>query len=215
MSLATEIQYYTEAVEEIFDEYPEIIVVLCGLDGDGTNYRRAYDRYVATHDEIQLQYGASKIVLVSDDCQYVCKMPRFGDECSREVEIYQKAVEAHLEKYFAPCFKVGECHGMPLYFMEKVDAGVEVSDWVYLDDIPSYEYDDMEVTWTAICENWNEDCAQLKEFLDQNDVNDIHDENIGYDGDRIVIIDYSGYNGRNRSSSDYKKNIWFTKGERK
>ena len=35
--------------------------------------------------------------------------------------------------------------------------------------------------------------AKLDQFLCSNDIDDIHSGNLGFDGDSVVIIDYSGY----------------------
>lgn len=212
--LEAEVKFYTDAVEEIFTVYPDIIRYLCGIENDDwKKYYVVWDEYHKNHQNIKLCYGASKIVLIGENCEYVCKMPRFGDECGREVEIYQYAVINQLAKFFAPCMKMGECHGMPLYLMKKMDVGVDAMDYTSK-SISYYDDDEFELIWEAIRINWEEDCEKLGHFLNFYNVNDIHDENIGYDSEgHIVIFDYSGYGGRNRSSSEYKKNIWFEREE--
>ena len=41
----------------------------------------------------------------------------------------------------------------------------------------------------------SEKADELFEFLNESDINDLHSGNIGYIGNRLVLIDYSGYHG--------------------
>ena len=36
---------------------------------------------------------------------------------------------------------------------------------------------------------------ELTEFLEENYINDLHEGNFGYIGDRMVIVDFSGWRG--------------------
>lgn len=65
------------------------------------------------------------------------------------------------------------------------------SDWIS----KAYNLYDVAVDWVAdfLAYYSEEDFANLDDFLCDHDINDIHDGNIGYVGDRPVIFDYSGY----------------------
>lgn len=93
-------------------------------------------------------------------------------QCRRELDFYRRAVEQGLEQYFAQCYGSFRCGSCTFYVYEYV-AGIGNGDG----DAEWYIKDD-----------------RLADFIDDNEINDLHDENYALDDDdNIVLTDYSGY----------------------
>ena len=48
-----------------------------------------------------------------------------------------------------------------------------------------------------------EEFMKIADFLEWNEINDLHSGNIGYIGDRIIFIDYAGYYDPDESYESY------------
>jgi len=91
----------------------------------------------AIENHIRFACGASKIVIIDEESDWVTKISfdcsaemdedMEVDYCKRELYNYEKACEEGLDKYFAEIYKVGEVEGIEVYLQEKVrvDEGVE------------------------------------------------------------------------------------------
>ena len=136
------------------------------------------------------------------------------DYCQVECDIYALAAEEAVEDFFAKTECIGFIHGYPIYVQEIAK--------IYKDIYPSYETEETEYRkkYTeedykkiySLCCNHNYDyfnmywlCDAFKyygeikgeeflQFIKNACVGDLHKANIGYIGDRPVIIDYSGFN---------------------
>lgn len=82
--------------------------------------------------EISLYNGASKGVIVSDELEYVVKIPfaarysgKIADYCKFEYENYCEAKKAKLDNFFAETIFLGEILGVPVYLQEKLDCDEE------------------------------------------------------------------------------------------
>ena len=83
--------------------------------------------------------GASKFVVLSYDWDWVLKIPFLGESinyCEIEKNIYEKAIEAGLEKFFTPMYYVGTFQTktfsvLPLYLSKKVETDIDYLDNVY------------------------------------------------------------------------------------
>lgn len=137
------------------------------------------------------------------------------DLCAHEVNIYQDAVLAGVEDFFAEEKKEFTYHGIPIYVQRKIECEYCNSD--RHGDEKDEELDDtIDEILNNICisdviddlyehTQFMEDLYKfsltkqkfinLMSFIDDNNINDLHDENFGYDfNGEPVFFDYSGYN---------------------
>lgn len=175
-----------------------------GVDDGCIFYGSNYDVYVAS--------GASKVVFWTDCGNSVFKMG-FNklrcDYCGLEAEYFAEAKRLGLDEFFAGTEFVMWCNNIGVYVAERAEVSFErLSNDLY----EKLESDGMEVDRIfdtideadSCCEfmDWlipyytdSEKADELFEFLNENNINDLHSGNIGYIGNRLVLIDYSGYRG--------------------
>lgn len=128
----------------------------------------------------------------------------FWDYCATEADRYNIAKEEGFEIYFAETRLIGYVHEYPIYVQEKCT--------VYSGIINSHDPDSNKKT-VKVCKDagfdywmpidWLTDFrfyygeARLKEFIhflyEKQWYDDLRGPNLGYIGDRPVLIDYSGY----------------------
>lgn len=143
------------------------------------------------------------------DCDYVYKINRRGesDYCKKEAENYELARECGIQDMFAECAYVLTYEGRDIYAMEfaYVDDDHTCSD--LREKMESVSHLSKKEIEDIFC-NIN-GCDVVDELLNyyysfnmierfnwlccRNQINDIHDYNVGYIDDRLVIIDYAGY----------------------
>lgn len=165
--------------------------------------------------------GVSKIVVVVDNSKYVIKFSSnpLGktDFCYIEANNYKRAIGCGLEDYFAETFFFKRVDGIDLYLQEKVDCdsySIEDNFFEYAEKIVEWdkektgdEYND--AIWELV-ENFNVDAAlnavygegydtnRLIRFCGENNINDLHQGNLGYKNGFPVIIDFSGIFGEEK-----------------
>lgn len=138
------------------------------------------------------------------------------DYCEIEYKIYRRAVEAGISKFFAETASVGN----GVYMQERYDgcldayipAGMQLPDWIKqyddagsLSDWAEFHGDIMGLTglydavkssrvfaWFVALYGYN-DLRALSEFIEAYNINDIHSGNVGWFGNTIKLIDFSGY----------------------
>ena len=142
------------------------------------------------------------------------------DYCRAEVRNYRAAEKAEVGQYFAWTDKLFEVYTdkgyYPVYVMAKVDCDEEAITDMMLetfyenngnpDEVDEDARQDYEDRYNSACsgstegvDEWfrstmdSREYAKLDQFLCSNDIDDIHSGNLGFDGDSVVIIDYSGY----------------------
>lgn len=210
----------------------------CIFDGELTEY--SFEEKILKHlpkdFNYDYNYGATKIVFILPDKNFVIKIPFSGcevkftgaqspmrteegeedewDYCQVECDIYALAEEEAVEDFFAKTECIGFIHDYPIYVQEIAK--------IYKDIYPSrkiegteyrkkYTEEDYEKI-DSLCCNHNYDCfnmywlcdafkyygeikgEEFLQFIKNVCVEDLHKANIGYIGDRPVIIDYSGFN---------------------
>lgn len=156
-------------------------------------------------------HGATKGVLCPYDINYVFKIPfsqLHYDYCKLELATFEAAKKAHLDKYFASCDLITADNGIDLIVQESVDTFEDlgsVNDWeeydVELRNSAYYKQDyysvaeDMPEEWIGdfLYYYGEEEFDKLCDFLEANDINDIHSGNVGYIGKNPVIFDYAGW----------------------
>lgn len=141
--------------------------------------------------------------------------------CAREAEIYDEA-PVDIADYFGWCVNVIEAEenfGIGIYAMEFLccdedgidDDSVERAYQVYCEETDS-NVDDEDTRESFMDEYWDSDwCSsaplelllsrirdldrqrELQDFIESEDISDLHPANLGYRGDMLVIVDYASY----------------------
>ena len=158
-------------------------------------------------------YWVIKIGFIRSTSEYFVKNNLCFDFVEKEVEFYARAVDKKLDKFFAATYKLGEVFGMTVCLQEAVspDCGMledifsdYVSDW-YSKDSFSSEDDYNDQVWSDVEDLGNDDriyaifgsgeeAQNLVDFIDENEINDLHGGNWGVTEDNsIVMMDFSGF----------------------
>lgn len=151
--------------------------------------------------------GASKGVIVFEDADYVIKFDYYGSEsyCKLEANNYADAVEAGLARYFAETRFVCEIDGITFTVQEKCDC----DEGAVYNSLGRYvrstyedegsEYDEHDI-WSEVDCLFNEgrayemfEDAALAHFICSHYINDLHQGNFGFVGERLVMTDFSGF----------------------
>ena len=148
-----------------------------------------------------------------DDGYYYPTCPmQFGDYCKMEVDIYHHAQEEGLEEVFAAEEKLGEINDFSIYYQVKAESfeyhsssSVNSTDPQKLENaktvIDSYQNDNgayiFNKTWLAdvLITFGREYLERLFNFLNQENISDLHRGNLGYIDTIPVIFDYASFDG--------------------
>lgn len=204
---------FLERIGEIYKVAPNIF-----SQKDGHDFARYHGtlEYSAASNlafelNLEIQYGASKIVFIDLSDDYVLKIPMGRvDFCAIEVENYTKISTEYPEyaKYLAECWYAGnfstDDREIPMYIMQRADIDPDrVSDISYKSYISNnpddpdgddYYWDESDIAYDCLYTIYGNVVSKLYEIFDEFDINDIHTSNIGFiAGGKPVIIDYSGY----------------------
>ena len=163
--------------------------------------------------------GASKLCLVFKEEDFVIKWSNDDryDESIKEAELYQKAKEKNLEKFFPETEIFAEINGITFIRQEKIsfscsglpnhkkrkycDMTKTGSDKVvskmaheFKAAAPRYRRN-LNTLWAkmALVLYGKKTCKALCDFIVVNHINDLHEDNIGYKNDRPLILDFAGY----------------------
>lgn len=171
-----------------------------------------------TWEEVIEDYGSEENALKDDfwqddDGYYYPTCPmQFGDYCKMEVEIYHHAQEEGLEEVFAAEEKLGEINDFSIYYQVKAESfeyhsssSVNSTDPQKLENaktvIDSYQNDNgayiFNKTWLAdvLITFGREYLERLFNFLNQENISDLHRGNLGYIDTIPVIFDYASFDG--------------------
>lgn len=172
--------------------------------------------------EIHTNYGASRLVIWDDNCDYVIKVPlsMFDEKfCQREVEIYAAAVDKGLEQHFGwcECFIEPTSSSLGIYVMEYLDGYEdEVYDgaWSYayrtyceenhLDSSSEEVAEDYANTYDSDNDNdilidylksdmTDNEATLFDRFVSKWHINDLHVGNYLMRNNKLVICDYAGW----------------------
>lgn len=125
------------------------------------------------------------------------------DYCLKEIHIYEKAKAANVEKVFLKTTYEGDVSDFPIYSQPKVSTFVE-DDWVTCSNeeldstrtkVRKKNFNVFSPTWLFHAFNYYGDdyIFRLLSFIKEEDISDLHDGNLGWIGDRPVIVDYAGF----------------------
>lgn len=161
-----------------------------------------YGEQVANSIGISIFYGASKLVFVDEDIDYVAKIPFCGlkDYCDIEVGKYNEISFRYptYSHYFAECWKAGTIIirevELPLYIMERADVDenkvYEMSDNYCTENGGSDTYD---LVLNCLAFAYGNEISDIMNIIYEMNINDLHSGNVGFKNDMPVFIDYSGY----------------------
>ncbi len=198
--------------------YRKILEELSNCDFDNLDeytFKNQVIRKIDSEYFYHYKTGSTKLVLFINGIKdIVVKIPfSYGKRsqplahnyCHLEEKIYQQAVKVGFEEVFAKTECIGLIDAYPIYVQERVDA-LAAEDY-YEEVSPqskafassltnsNSEYEEIDVDWLAtVVECYGEEyCSSLMDFFYENDINDLHVNNLGYLHDYPVVIDYSGY----------------------
>lgn len=126
------------------------------------------------------------------------------DYCEAEADKYERAETEGLAQCFAKTEKIGDIDGYPIYMQELADIYKSI-------DYQSSHTEEDSRQVSSICNSnnfymfnieWLSDAFhyygekmfhKLLDFIRTVGINDLHDGNIGYIGNRPVLVDYSSF----------------------
>lgn len=182
------------------------LLVEAGMIADINNAEKRFQPYDWFRDNMPKRYdiyeGACKGVIAFKDADYVIKFDYYGEEsyCKLEADNYADAVAVGLARYFAETRFVCEIDGVTFIVQEKCICD---EDAVY-DSLGRYvrincgcEEQDVWDEVECICEEGRAyemfENAALAHFICSHYINDLHQGNFGFIGDRLVMTDFSGF----------------------
>ena len=148
--------------------------------------------------------GACKGVLVFHDTDYVIKFDYYGSTsyCKMEAENYAAAEKAGLELYFAETRIITEVDGIVFTVQEQCVCDEDevynsARQYVEETDCRDLSEDDIWDEVNEMCEDGRLyeifDDAALRSFICSHYINDLHQGNFGFIGERLVMTDFSGF----------------------
>ena len=146
---------------------------------------------------------------------YFSSISKSSDYCKSEEIIYNKAKANGLDTFFAEIEQIGKIKSIPIYVQRKA---VIFEDVYYPEDDEEENLNEHEISifktittkYSDLVEDeylpisWMKDfiCSygelafdKLYNFLSDNNIQDLHSENIGYIYERPVLVDFSGFEG--------------------
>ena len=194
--------------------YEDWIRKVLNSDADVSYVTDMEDCYIFSdgNSEVYVASGASKVVFWTEESDSVFKMgfnKLRRDYCGLEAEYFAEAKQLGLDEFFAATEFVMYCNNIRVYVAERAEVSFERLSSDLYEKLESSGMKESKI-WDTIneadscCEflDWlvpyyadNDKAEELFNFLNESDINDLHSGNIGYIGDRLVLIDYSGYRG--------------------
>ena len=146
---------------------------------------------------------------------YFSSISKSSDYCKSEEIIYNKAKANGLDTFFAEIEQIGKIKSIPIYVQRKA---VIFEDVHYPEDDEEENLNEHEISifktittkYSDLVEDeylpisWMKDfiCSygelafdKLYSFLSDNNIQDLHSENIGYICEKPVLVDFSGFEG--------------------
>lgn len=167
--------------------------------------------------------GATKLCIIPENEKYVIKIPFNGesglfnglekffyatkddryrwDYCLEEVLVYNLAKLERVHDAFCKTRMIGFVKEHPIYIQQKAEIfkskkGKEHFNHFSDEYCDRYDFYCFNTEWIADAIKYygTKKFNQIMIFLKNNNIEDLHDENIGYIGEKPVLIDYSNYN---------------------
>lgn len=161
----------------------------------------------------ELKNWVIKVGFLRKTSRYYSKYHLDMDFCKLEADYYAEAEEQEMETYFAATYYAGTVNGVSFFLQEyaTIDPtlfenkfniyGKSLSKYHYSSSSSSDSSDDnyygddltLEERIKAV---FGEDTEELIDFVEEHDINDLHEYNWGVAADgRYIMIDFSGYVG--------------------
>ena len=168
------------------------------------NFQKFIHGCNVNRDDVYGCYGQTKGVLVFKDLNVVVKMPFIRDDfggfmfdyCQVEARNYKVAVAEHYGSYFAPCEKLFDYMGVPVYIQQKCicdESEVLSAISKTINEDTFGDEDDVLDYFMEVHNIKDEEYYEFSEFLSDNYITDLHSCNVGFLNDELVFTDYSGY----------------------
>lgn len=184
------------------------------------NKMRVCDTYIWYKDNqknlnFKMANGCYKFAFIIPDFDYVIKTDSIDEwvsihvgtyrdfgGCLSELEIYQQACRDNMERFFPETEFLMEIDGFRFYIQEKavvesqtvIDSITKnVQDDFDSEEEAEYYAEDEPSEWDVLYAVLNDtiETSLLTDYLDNIDVSDIHPSNVGWIGERGVVIDFA------------------------
>lgn len=217
LSVKEKLEVHFDNLLEMLVENYEFDKVLSKIEASDCDcsYDEWVDVYADEFPTINFRRGVTRIAIIDKSEKYVIKIDMKGfDYSCREEENYKSAEAELFGQYFAPVeflmyFNFTDTIKIPVfvspmceinvdevmslsrngYYKSKIEDGIDVSD----DEEFDYEEDTDQVR-CAFEEFYGVDRTDaLYDFMDDNCINDVHSENVGFLDGKLVVLDYAGY----------------------
>ena len=166
---------------------------------------------------VHVSDGASKICLVFDTMDFVIKWSTEGEsEAMQEVNYYEEAKAQNLDKFFPMTEYFFSHNGVDFVVQEKISIQAEEVHGEYMEylshigrTVPRSMIDKVQKDlnkvsgytrrinriWIAclLSIHGKKATKALCKFVQEHDINDLHGANVGFKGNRPIILDFSGY----------------------
>lgn len=166
---------------------------------------------------VHISDGASKICLVFEKLPFVIKWSTNDNgEAMQEVEFYEEAKQARLDKLFPTTEYFFTHNGVDFVVQEKIQiqAGNLCYDYVHrynnisrtvprkmvnlvqkeLNKVSGYRRQISPLWIACVLSIYGKKTTKaLCKFVQDHDINDLHESNVGFLRDKPIILDFSGY----------------------
>lgn len=166
---------------------------------------------------VRISDGASKICLVFNDFDFVVKWSTEGEnEAMQEVNFYKEAKAQNLDKFFPMTEYFFSHNGIDFVVQEKITIQAEDVYGDYMEHLSNIGRTVSRNMINKVQKDLNKvsgytrnvnriwiACAlsiygkkatkALCKFVQDHDINDLHGANVGFKGNRPIILDFSGY----------------------
>lgn len=177
-----------------------------------------YERF--GYSNVDCSRGASKECIIFKNEPFVIKWCKYchQDEAVKEVQIYERAMQAGVAKFFPPTASLCCHNGLTFIIQTKVDCSVDGCDYKTMKQYKTryrtaspkimakiqtcmYKASEGEcarrlnTTWMMACLvlYGKRAVKDLCDFIIAERINDLHEGNIGWKDGRPVILDFCGY----------------------
>lgn len=166
-------------------------------------------------EKTKFAHGCSKFCIIDENAGIVLKWSTRANEMTQEYDFYQEAVARGLECYFPKTEELCTIGNVTIYVQDMVKT--LMSDIPYREQRQMHEkhktvtdqfvrkvckdfYSCPPYMWVrlAISIYGKRRMKELCQFTKDFRINDLHDHNVGFNGNYPVILDFSGYH-----NSDY------------
>lgn len=192
---------------ELTEEDSEYII-LPQMDNVNFNYRTGVSKFVFLFPDtdfvIKLPFNGEHYG--DEFCEFCNGWDCSWDYCKTEEELYKLAEAAGVEECFAKTVAIGEIDNFTIYSQERAVI------WGDIHDDEDYDEEKIKSTkekcyshnrrYYCFHEYWLSDCLdyygdvifeKFMNFIEDNGIDDLHSNNLGYINGRPVVVDYAGF----------------------